>query len=277
MDYRFDQSDLIPQDVPRRAPTTRNPRPPRSSSPFRVAPGPSMDSVLTVPIQHTADGATPAPTLLGAPPPEAPRRASTPPALPETPSPAEIEFLESAERYSHTDWAREQHAEPVCDAAIRYPLIGHPLVFPDDFFLHLAPHKLPPLSEVHSLAAKSRLYEDDDGIFLLVRKLTPHTPACPDKPGGRATHLLHDEPTRIYVPWRMRTWVMHMCHDNASCYLGVARTLPMLDRFSGKLPRISARGGGFIAVYSASRELLPDRGCVGPSFLSSCRLALMSR
>ena len=30
--------------------------------------------------------------------------------------------IESVERYSHTDWAREQRAEPVCDAVIRYLL-----------------------------------------------------------------------------------------------------------------------------------------------------------
>ena len=36
-----------------------------------------------------------------------------PRALPEVPSPAEIEFIVYVERFSHTDWAREQLAEPV--------------------------------------------------------------------------------------------------------------------------------------------------------------------
>ena len=44
------------------------------------------------------------------------------------------------------------------------------MVLPDDFLLHLAPHKRPPLSEVRSSAEKGRLYTDDDGILLLVRK-----------------------------------------------------------------------------------------------------------
>ena len=97
-------------------------------------------------------------------------------------------------------------------------------LLPEDFLLHLAPRKRPPLSEVRALADKSRLYRDDDGILLLVRKLTPPDPACPDKPSGRAARLLHDEPTRIYVPLLMRPWIMHACHANASCHLGVART-----------------------------------------------------
>ena len=83
--------------------------------------------------------------FLGALPPEAPRRVSTPVALPEMPSSAEIEFIESVERYSHTDWAREQRAEPVCDAVVRYLLLSSPSVLPDNFLLHQAPRKLPPV------------------------------------------------------------------------------------------------------------------------------------
>ena len=74
---------------------------------FAGSPRPSIDPVTP-----------PAPPLLGALPPEAPRRVSTPVALPETPSPAEIEFLESVERYSQTDSAREQRTERVCDAGV---------------------------------------------------------------------------------------------------------------------------------------------------------------
>ena len=66
--------------------------------PSQVVPGHSIDPVPTVPIQHTTDAVIPAPPLLGTLPSEAPRRVSTPAALPETPSPAEIEFLESERR-----------------------------------------------------------------------------------------------------------------------------------------------------------------------------------
>ena len=147
------------------------------------------------------------------------------------PSPAEIEVIESVERYPYTDWAREQRAEPVREAAIRYFLLGSPSVLPNDCLLHVAPHKRPPLSEVCSLADKGRLYTDDDGILLLVWKLTPPDSVCPDKPDGRAARLLHNEPTRIYIPLLIRPWIVHACHANASCHLGVARTLAMLERF----------------------------------------------
>ena len=103
-------------------------------------------------------------------------------------------------------------------------------LLPEDFLLHLAPSKRPPLSEVRALADKSRLYRDDDGILLLARKLTPPVPVCPDKPGRRAARLLDDEPTRTYVPLLIRPWIMQTCHANAFCHIVVARTLSMLER-----------------------------------------------
>ena len=118
VEYGFDRSHLSLPTVPRPVPAARKPRPPQSASTAQVAPGPSIDTVPTVPIQHTTDAATPAPPLLGTLPWEAPRRVSAPAALPETPSTAELEFLESVEWYSHTDWAREQRAETVCEADI---------------------------------------------------------------------------------------------------------------------------------------------------------------
>ena len=96
----------------------------------------------------------------------------------------------------------------------------------------MASHKRPRLSEVRSLADKGRLCTDDDGIFLLVRKLTPPAPACADKLGGRAARLLDDEPTRIYVPpLVIRPGFMQASHAKASFHVGVARTLSMLERF----------------------------------------------
>ena len=178
----------------------------------------------------TTDAATPAPPLVGTLPPHAPRRASTPAALPEIPSPAEIEFIEYFERRTHSDRAREQCAEPVCDTVTRYLFLGCPLLLPNDFFLHLAPHKRPLLSEVRSLADKERLYIDDDGILRLVRKLTPPALARPNKSCGRAARLLDDEPMRIYFSLLMRPWIIQPCHANASCDLGVDRTLSMLER-----------------------------------------------
>ena len=169
-----------PPTAPRPAPTARKPRPPRSASPSQS----SIDPVTTVPIQYAINSATPAPPLLGSLPPETPRRIITPAALAEMPSPAEIEFIESVERYSHTDWVREQRANAVCNFAIRCLLLGSPSVLPDELLLHLAPHKRPSLSNVRSLADKGRLYTDDDGTLVLVRKLTPPAPVCPEKPAS---------------------------------------------------------------------------------------------
>ena len=166
VDYGFALSHPTP-------PTARKPRQPRTISPSEDYPRPSIDPVPTMPIRSTTDAVTPAPPLLGTIPPEAPRRASTTAALPEIPSPAEIEFIESVKRCSHSDWAWEQRAEPVRNAAIRYLLLDNPSVLPNDFLLHLAPHKRPPLLEVRSLADQGRVYTDDDGVLLLVRKLTP--------------------------------------------------------------------------------------------------------
>lgn len=155
--------------------------------------------------------ANPAQRLVGVLPLDAPLSARTPAALPEIPTSAELEFLESVQRSSHTDWAQKQRAEPVCDAAIRHLLSGSPLVPPDEFLLRLPSRKRPPLSEVRSLADKGHLYAGDNGLLLLVRKLAPPAPAHLNKPDGRAARLLNDEPVRIYVPLLMRPWIMQAC------------------------------------------------------------------
>lgn len=43
--------------------------------------------------------------------------------------------------------------------------------------------------------------------------------------------FVDNEPTRIYVLQLMHLWTMQACHANASCQLGVARTLSILERF----------------------------------------------
>ena len=48
---------------------------------------------------------------------------------------------------------------------------------------------------------------------------------------GESACVAYDEPIRIYVPLLMRPWVMQARHSTASCHLGAARTLPMLERF----------------------------------------------
>ena len=88
-------------------------------------------------------------------------------------------------------------------------LYGRPSVLPPDVLACYLSHKRPSLSDIKELAGKSRLHTTDDDIVLLVRNLTL-TPTRPDEPTpvGRAACLLNDERVRIYVPLRMRSWIM---------------------------------------------------------------------
>ena len=87
----------------------------------------------------------------------------------------------------------------------------------------------PPFSEIQELAGKGRLHTTDEDIVLLVRSPTPAHYSL--RPAERAACLLSDEPVRIYVPLPMRPWIMQACHSTASCHLGTARTLRMLESF----------------------------------------------
>ena len=162
-----------------------------------------IDSAPTAPIGSAAAATEPIPPLLGVQSLD-----GNPDLLLERPTPAELEFRKTVERYSHADWAREQRSESTCDAAIRYVLFGSPAALPDDFLSHAPSHKRPPLSEIHSVADKGRLHKDDDGTLLLVRKSTPAPAADPGAPSGCAAHLRDDEPSRIYAPILMRPWIM---------------------------------------------------------------------
>ena len=147
-------------------------------------------------------------------------------------SSAELEFRAAVARFSHADWAREQRNELVCDATIRYILLDRPSVLPSDFWDDRVPlTRRPSLLEIRELANKGRLHIDDDGLALLVRKQTKAPSPSPHRPGERAARLLNDESLRIYVPMLMRPWIMQACHADASCHLGAARTLSMLERY----------------------------------------------
>ena len=85
-------------------------------------------------------------------------------------------------------------------------------------------------ADILDLATKGRLIQGDHDTTLLARKPT----AAASGPDGRSARLQRppfNEPTRIYVPLLARPWIMHVCHGDASCHLGVTRTLKMLERF----------------------------------------------
>ena len=90
-------------------------------------------------------------------------------------------------------------------------------------------YQRPAFSQIQDLADKGLLYTTDEDIVLLVRNPTPAHYSL--RPAGRAACLLGDGPIRIYVPLLMRPWIMQAYHSTASCHLGTARTLRMLERF----------------------------------------------
>ena len=146
---------------------------------------------------------------------------------------AELRFADSAARYSHADWKREQHADPTRNATIRYISIGRPSALPPDVLTCYPSPKRPSLSDIQELASEGRLHTTDDDIVLLVPNPTlPPTSFDKPNPVGRAACWLNDEPTRIYVPLLMRPWIMQACHSTASCHLGATRTLRMLECFN---------------------------------------------
>ena len=58
--------------------------------------------------------------------------------------------------------------------------------------------------------------------------------AVASRPDGLPARLRRppfNDPVRIYAPLLARSWIMHACHADASCHLGVTRTFKMLEHF----------------------------------------------
>ena len=140
-----------------------------------------------------------------------------------------MQFGDSAARYSHADWAREQQAEPACHAAMSYIVLGPTPSLLADFFSCFPSHQRPSFSEIQGLAGKGRLHTTDDGIVLLVRLPNPQPPSVSQRPVGRVACSLNDEPAHVYATLLMRPWIMQACHSIVFCHLGTTR---MLERFS---------------------------------------------
>ena len=92
----------------------------------------------------------------------------------------------------------------MCDAAIRYLLLGQPPELPPGFLGPYSTAHQPPFSDIRDLTNKGRLYLDDDAKVLLIRKITKVSSRASSRPSGRAEPLLNDEPIRMYVPTLMR-------------------------------------------------------------------------
>ena len=138
--------------------------------------------------------------------------------------------MESVATFTHNDWRSEQQREHVCNVAMRYIQQGRPPALRPHFLDHIPSHMRPSFDEIRELASKARIFTTDTGVPLLARKPTNAPAANATRPSGRAARLLNDEPVRIYVPMRMRPWVMLQCHSNTLCHLGTAKTLRLLEQ-----------------------------------------------
>ena len=112
-----------------------------------------------------------------------------------------------------------------------YTALGRPEALPADFWSCFPSQQRPPYSEVQELASKGQMHATDAGVVLLVRQLSPPPAPGTQRPVGRTACSLNDEPICVYVPLLMHPWVMQACHSTASCFLGLARTLCMLEGF----------------------------------------------
>ena len=224
-----------PRPSARRANTP--PQVPRPRPPLAVvtAPAPVASPAPTVHTPSGRDRAEPVgtPLLRLSSSPDVPSATKTD--LDPLGAAAESQFGDSAARYSHADWAREQQAERACHAAMRYIALGRPPSLPDEFLSSFPSHQRPSFSEIQELAGKGRLHTTYHVIVLLVRQPTPQPPSDSQHPVRRAARLLNDEPTRSYVPLLMRPSVMQDYHSSASCHLGTTRTLRIFECFTGGL------------------------------------------
>ena len=145
--------------------------------------------------------------------------------------------------YSHRDWDQAQCVDPLCDATRRYIKLDYPNPPPSPSattFLHTrglklrisstSPLKVAYYREMMTPPYSSEsLLQGDDDTTLLVRKPITAASAIDGHNSRRIRHLF-DDPIRIYVLLLAIPWIMHACHADVSCGLGVTRTLIKLER-----------------------------------------------
>ena len=202
-----------------------------ASPPLRTSPPPRSARLgpTTSPGHRAPISSTPPPADLQSVPPPL----STPlhPTAPDPDAQAAAAHLSNTLlNYSHSDWEQAQRDDPLCDATRRYIQLGYPQHCLTSLCDHIPSHRRPASTDILDLAAKGRLIQGDYGTTLFVRN--PVTVASsPADTTARLGRLPFNDPVRIYVPLLARPWIMHACHADASCHLGVMRTLKMLERF----------------------------------------------
>ena len=202
-----------------------------ASPPLRTSP-PSRSARLgstTSPGRRAPISSTPPPVdLQSAPPP------LSAPLHPTAPDPdvqaAAAHLSNTLLNYSHSDWEQAQRDDLLCDATRRHFQLGCPQHRLTSLCEHIPSHRRPASTDTLDLAAKGRLIQGDYGTTLFVRNPVTVASSPVDTP-VRLGRLPFNDPVRIYVPLLARPWIMHTCHDDAFCHLGVMRTLKMLEFF----------------------------------------------
>ena len=228
---------------PRRCPTTHttDTKPNRDLIPHRartIARPPTVGSPpprsarlgsTTSPGRRAPISSTPPPADLQSVPP--PLSAPLHPTAPDPDAQAAAAHLSNTLlNYSHSDWEQAQRDDPLCDATRRYIQLGCPQHRLTSLCDHIPSHRRPASTDILDLAVKGRLIQGDYGTALFVRNPVTVASSPVDTP-ARLGRLPFNDPVRIYVPLLARPWIMHACHADASCHLGVTRTLKMLERF----------------------------------------------
>ena len=199
--------------------------------PLRTSPPPRSarlgSTTSTGRLASTCSTLTPSDLQSDSPPP-------TTPLHPTAPDPdvqaAAAHLSNTLLNYSHSDWEQAQCENPVCDASRRYIQLGCPQHFLTSLCDHIPSHQRPDPADILDLAAKGRLTKGDHDTILLVRNHIA-VASRPDDPPARVRRPPFNDSVRIYVHLLARPWIMHACHADASCYLGVMRTFKMLERF----------------------------------------------
>ena len=199
--------------------------------PLRTSPPPQSARLgsTTSPGRRTPISSTPPPANLQSVPPPPP-----PPLHPTAPDPdvqaTAAHLSNTLLNYSYSDWEQAQREDPLCDATRRYIQLGCPQHRLTSLCDHIPSHRRPASTDILDLAAKGRLIQGDYRTTLFVRNPATVASSPVDTP-ARLGRLPFNDPVCIYVPLLARPWIMHACHADASCHLGVTRTLKMLERF----------------------------------------------
>ena len=236
------------------APASSAPPPLRTSPPPRSARLGSTTS--TGRPASTSSTLAPPDLQTDPPPPTAPLHPTVPDLEVQA---AAAHFSNTLLNYSHSDWEQAQREDPLCDATRRYVQLSCPQPLPTSLCDHIPSHQHPDPADILDLAAKGRLIQGDHDTILLVRGPAAVAPR-PDGPPARLRRPPFNDPVRIYVPLLARPWIMHACHTDASCHLGVTRTLEMLERFYWWVGVKPAQNGGYAAASNARHVRPPADG-----------------